>query len=292
MHGAWARPESRVATAEIREAERFCRRMARREAKNFYWGFISLSREQRTAIYALYDFARQVDDEADGSNGSAAGLRRHRERAHRCAQGLHSDPVTLVLARAVDRYGIPEHELQALIDGVEMDLVRTRYATWAELERYCRLVASTVGRMCVRVFGFTSPVALELADQLGIALQLTNILRDVREDAAMGRVYLPAEDLDRFGVREQDLLAGQPGAGWEVLVAFEAERAQGYFERGLGVLRYLPRRPAACVETMAGIYRSILRRIEREPRLPLQRRVSLSAAQKLAVVMGSWVRRG
>ncbi|HZV49511.1 MAG TPA: presqualene diphosphate synthase HpnD [Candidatus Dormibacteraeota bacterium] len=292
MREAWERSDGSAAAAEIREAERFCRRMARREAKNFYWGFISLPREQRTAIYALYDFARQVDDEADGSKGSAAGLRRHRERAHGCALGLHSDPVTLVLARAVDRYGIPERELQALIDGVEMDLVRSRYATWEELERYCRLVASTVGRMCVRVFGFDAPVALELADQLGVALQLTNILRDVREDAGMGRVYLPAEDLDRFGVDEAELLAGRPGPGWEALVAFEAERARGYFDRGLGVLHHIPRRPAACVETMAGIYRTILRRIERQPRLPLERRVSLSPARKLALVAGSWARRG
>ncbi|HZU18968.1 MAG TPA: squalene/phytoene synthase family protein [Candidatus Dormibacteraeota bacterium] len=294
MHEAWERSEGSPGAptaAEVREAERFCRRMARREAKNFYWGFVSLPRQQRTAIYALYDFARQVDDEADGG-GSAAGLRRHRERARGCALGLHSDPVTLVLARAMDRYGIPERELQDLIDGVEMDLVRTRYATWGELERYCRLVASTVGRMCVRVFGFDAPVALELADQLGIALQLTNILRDVREDASMGRVYLPAEDLDRFGVGEEELLAGRPGPGWEALVAFEAGRARGYFERGLGVLRHIPRRPAACVGTMAGIYRTILGRIEREPRLPLRRRASLSPARKLALVMGSWVHLG
>src|SRR5215471_8777181 len=132
------------ATLDMREAERFCQRMARREAGNFYWGFISLPHDQRVAIYALYDFARQVDDEADaaGRPHLAASLERHRRRARACAAGEPTDPVALVLAGAMRRYGIPESELQALIDGVQTDLTRTRYATWDELEGYCRLVAS------------------------------------------------------------------------------------------------------------------------------------------------------
>jgi 15-cis-phytoene synthase len=288
---AWERRDGAAADArDLREAERFCQRMARREAANFYWGFVSLPREQRVAIYALYDFARQVDDEADaaGRPHLAESLERHRRRARSCAAGEASDPVTLVLARAMGRYAIPESELQALIDGVQTDLTRTRYATWAELEGYCRLVASTIGRMCVRIFGFGDPAALERADELGVALQLTNILRDVREDAGMGRLYLPAEDLERFGVAEADLLAGLPGPGWEALVDFEARRARDRFATGLRVLELIPRRPAVCVATMAGIYQRILGMVERDPRLPLRRRASLSPAAKAAVMVRSW----
>src|SRR5215472_12748143 len=293
MSRAWDRFERPAGEAalDVREAERFCQRMARREAGNFYWGFISLPRDQRVAIYALYDFARQVDDEADaaGRPHLAASLAHHRQRAHGCAAGEASDPVTLVLASAMRRYAIPESELQALIDGVEADLTRTRYATWTDLEAYCRLVASTIGRMCVRIFGFEDPAALERADELGLALQLTNILRDVKEDGELGRVYLPGEDLERFGVIGADLLAGHPGPGWEALVDFEASRARALFATGLGVLRLIPRRPAACVATMAGIYRRILDMVERDPRLPLRRRASLTPAAKAAVMVRSWI---
>ncbi len=278
----------------LREAERYCQEMARREAKNFYWGFISLPPDQRVAIYALYDFARQVDDEADsaGRPRLEASLEGHRLRARECIHGRWSDPVTMVLTRAVQRYAIPESELLALIDGVQMDFTHSRYTTWAELEGYCRLVASTIGRMCVRIFGFEDPSALEHADELGIALQLTNILRDVKEDGELGRVYLPQDELERFGVSEAGLLAGRPGPNWEALVAFEAARAREYFRTGLRVLEQIPRRPAACVKTMAGIYQRILGMIERQPRLPLRRRASLSSGAKLALVLRSWAQRG
>src|SRR5262249_792085 len=145
----------------------------------------------------------------------------HRLRARECVHGRWSDPVTMVLTRAVQRYAIPVSELLALIDGVQMDFTHSRYATWAELEGYCRLVASTIGRMWVRISGFGAPSALELADDRGIALQLTNIPRDVKEDGELGRVYLPQDELERFGVSEEGLLGGRPGPTWEALVAFE-----------------------------------------------------------------------
>jgi phytoene synthase len=277
------------------EAERFCRAMARREAKNFYWGFISLPHEQRMAIYALYDFARQVDDDVDSAPRTdliPAKLAAQRDRVKRLEHSPEADPVMYVLARAVERYEIPQSELLALIDGVEMDCTTTRYATWPELREYCKLVASIVGRMCVRIFGFDDPRALDRADDLGLALQLTNILRDVREDAAMGRVYLPQEDLSRFGISDCDLLEGDPGEGWERLVAFETGRTRELFESGYQVLGYIPRRPAACVQTMAGIYERILEKIERDPRLPLRERAALSKSEKLRVVVASWLRPG
>jgi len=205
-------------------------------------------------------------------------------------RGEVDDPVMQVLSKAVRRYAIPEEELQALIDGVERDCTHTRYETWDELREYCRLVASVVGRMCVRIFGFTDDAALLRADDLGLALQVTNILRDVREDAEMGRIYLPQEDLRRFGIEEDAMLRGQPGEGWNALLKFEAQRARSLFKTGYQVLGYIPRRPAACVQTMAGIYERLLRKIERDPQLPLRERAALSKREKLQVVLESWLR--
>lgn len=268
--------------------------MARREAKNFYWGFISLPYDQRVAIYALYDFARQLDDEADATHAPhlPERLKTYRHRVKQCMRSEFSDPVMHVLARAVKRYQIPESELQALIDGVEIDSYRARYANWEELRGYCSLVASVVGRMCVRIFGFSDSAALERADDLGVALQVTNILRDVREDAELGRIYLPADDMRRFGISEEDLLRGVPGGGWAALVAFEARRARALYASGLRVLDYIPHRPAVCVKTMAGIYERILDKIECDPWLPLRGRASLSHFEKLRVMVGSWLQPG
>lgn len=274
-------------------AERFNRDMAKREAGNFYWGFISLGYHERMAIYALYNFARQVDDEADavGVENLPARLAVHRERISRCVRREYGDdPILRVLSEAVDRYGIPEAELQMLVDGVEMDFSRSRYATFDELRTYCNLVASVVGRMCVRIFGFDDPIALERADDLGLALQLTNILRDVREDAVdMKRVYLPQDELARFGIPEPALYDGDIYPGWSDLIAHNVARARRYFETGYDVLRYIPRRPGACVATMAGIYEELLKKIEREPGLPLRARAALSKTEKLRVVVRSWL---
>jgi phytoene synthase len=277
---------------DLRSSERYCHELARREAKNFYWGFISLPYDQRVAIYALYSFARQVDDEADGPNRREfpERLELHRERIRRCVQGEWNDPIMHVLANVVERYRIPESELLELVDGVELDFFRKRYRTWEELQGYCRLVASVVGRMCVRIFGFEDPSALQRADDLGLALQLTNILRDVREDAQMDRIYLPQEDLERFGIDEEQLFKGIPDDDWRRLVAFEADRARDLFVRGYGVLRLIPRRAAVCVHTMAGIYERILEKIERDPDFPLRGRTSLSPSEKLLVMVGSWLR--
>jgi 15-cis-phytoene synthase len=282
-----------VPQSDQHRAERFNRDMAKREAGNFYWGFISLGYHERMAIYALYNFARQVDDEADtvGLENLPARLQVHRERISRCIRGEYgNDPILRVLAEAVERYSIPEAELQMLVDGVEMDFSQSRYETFEDLRRYCTLVASVVGRMCVRIFGFSDPVALDRADDLGLALQLTNILRDVREDIVdMRRVYLPQEELRRFGIPEPALASGEIVRGWSDLISYSVVRAREYFESGYEVLRYIPRRPAACVQTMAGIYEELLKKIERDPALPLRARAALSKTEKLRVVVRSWL---
>jgi phytoene synthase len=274
-------------------AERFNRDMAKREAGNFYWGFISLGYHERMAIYALYNFARQVDDEADsvGLDNLPARLAVHRERISKAVRQEYGDDLILrVLSEAIQRYEIPEAELQMLVDGVEMDFTKSRYDTFEELRVYCTLVASVVGRMCVRIFRFSDPVALQRADDLGIALQLTNILRDVREDAHdMGRVYLPQDELARYGIPEAALAGGEIYPQWDEFIAHQVGRAREYFSSGYEVLKYIPRRPAACVQTMAGIYEELLKKIEREPGLPLRARAALSKREKLMVVVRSWL---
>jgi phytoene synthase len=274
----------------MRAAERFCEDMARREAANFYWGFIALPRQQRIAIYALYDFARQVDDDADleGRSSRHARLDHHRRRLRETRPGDTTDPVMGVLALAMRRYSIPIEELDMLIDGVAMDLTTTRYSTWDELGLYANLVASVVGRMCVRIFGFRDPIALERADELGVALQLINILRDVREDAARGRIYLPADELAAYGISEHDILEGRAAPGWNQFMAMQAARARRLHASGLRVTESIPTQPAVCVRTMAGIYLGILERIEAAPDLPLRGRARLSKAAKLGVMARSW----
>jgi 15-cis-phytoene synthase len=277
-------------------AERFNREMAKREAGNFYWGFISLGYHERMAIYALYNFARQVDDEADmgGTENLPARLAVHRQRIARCVRGDYGeDPIMRVLCEAIERYQIPQGELEMLIDGVEMDFSRSKYATFEDLRAYCNLVASVVGRMCVRIFGFSDPVALQRADDLGMALQLTNILRDVREDAIeMKRIYLPQDELQHFEIPEAYLTTGEIAPGWNDFIAYQVARAREFFVTGYEVLHYIPRRPAACVQTMAGIYEELLKKIEREPALPLRERAALSKTEKLRVVVRSWLSSG
>ncbi|HLJ69300.1 MAG TPA: squalene/phytoene synthase family protein [Chloroflexota bacterium] len=291
-------PTPVVAPQPALEADaRYCRDLTRREAANFYWGFVALPRRQRIAIYALYSFARQIDDDVDlaraGSEEAATRLAKtialHRERVHRCYAGRADDPVMRLLAEVVAECAIPRSELEELIDGVEMDLVVTSYESWEDLERYCRLVAATVGRMCVRIFGFTESEALHCADDLGVAMQLTNILRDVGEDRDRGRVYLPQADLRRFGLTVDHLHSPRP-RGWEPLVRFEVARAAARFESGCAVTSYIPRRAGVCVNTMAGIYQAVLQVIAREPHLPLEGRVLLSRRTKLSVMMKSWLK--
>lgn len=248
------------------DAYRACAQIARASGTSFYRGMRLLPKQKRDALFAIYAFARRVDDIADegGDPAQLEALRNWRERL--------DDPVYAALDDACTRFAIPVGALEDLIDGAEMDMRGTRYATFAELEVYCRRVAGSIGRLAVGVFGSTE---FELADRLGVAFQLTNILRDVTEDLANGRVYLPQEDLDRFAV---DLHA--PGDSFELLVRFEAARAERWYEDGLQLLGRLDRPSASSVAAMATAYRRLLRRIERDPAAVLTRRVSLPAWEK------------
>ena len=286
-------------SSSIEESEQYCQELTRREARNFYWGFVALPRRQRIGIYSLYSFSRQVDDDVDLNGDPAVALSRIRAQRDRiesiyqngsAREELDRDPVLRVLNETVREFAIPREELLALVRGVEMDVENQRYASWSELELYTRHVASAVGRMTTRIFGFTDLAALEHADALGTALQITNILRDVREDFDLGRVYLPQDDMAAFGVSERNLGGSDGGSGWEDLVRFEAARARSYYENGLQIIDYIPRRASACVLTMSGFYRKILAQIENDPLLPLRQRARLRKRTKLKVMLRSWLR--
>ena len=279
---------------ELSAAYRHCQALTRREAKNFYYGFMLLPAKQRRAIYAAYAFARECDDIVDAglpAEEASARLAAQRELLDRCLEGSPHGPVFLALADAVRRYGIPHDYFHRLIEGVETDLTVRRYATFEELKRYCYLVASVVGLISIEIFGYEGgEEARGHAADLGIALQLTNILRDVQEDLQRGRIYLPGDELTRFGYKDDYVRRGVADEAFHKLMAYQVARAELYFERGRMLLPFLPRRARACVGVMAGIYKSILDDIARRPETVLSRRVSLSAGQKLALAGRELVR--
>ena len=239
-----------------------------------------LPRRRRDALFAVYAFARRVDDIADGPlPPEEKRVRLDRVRSSFAARDEHPDDAVLVaLADVCRRYPVPLEAFDDLIDGAQMDVDETRFATFDELVVYCRRVGGSIGRISVGVFGARQRErALELADRLGVALQLTNVLRDVGEDLAHGRVYLPAEDLASF---ESELGDGDPGERFGELVLFEAIRAEAWYDHGLELLHLLDRASATSVAAMAGAYRRLLRRIEREPEAVLTRRVSLASWEK------------
>ena len=256
----------------------YCQTVTRREAANFYYGIRLLPKDRRNALCAIYALARRVDDIGDGSAAREEKLRRLDEERRKLASidTAYDDPVLVALADAVLRFPIPVDAFGELIDGVEMDVAGTRYETFADLLPYCRRVAGAIGRLSLGVFEARDrETASVYADDLGVAFQLTNILRDIREDLENGRVYLPAEDLERFGC---DLCT--PNERIDELIRFEADRARAWFESGLRLLPLLDRQSAACVGAMAGIYRRLLGRIERRPELVLRGRVSLPTWEK------------
>lgn len=279
---------------EVAVAYDYCQALAKREARNFYYGFMLLPFEQRRAIYAAYAFARECDDIVDGDlppDESARLLGAQRRRLDDCLAGEPDGPVFEALGDAVAHFGIPREYLYELMDGVQMDLEVRRYADFSSLRTYCRKVASVVGLISIEVFGYRGDdIARKHAEDLGIALQLTNILRDLQEDAERGRVYVPQEEIEAFGYSERELFSGVVSPEFRRLAAFQAARARDQFAEGRKLLPYLPRRARACVGVMAGIYESVLSGIERDPGVVFQRRLSLSSGRKLALAGRELVR--
>mgnify|MGYP001220312647 CR=1 FL=1 len=309
---------------ELAHSFRYCRGVARREAKNFYYSFLVLPAAKRDALCAVYAFMRYCDDIADspGAPATKRGFLDAWQAALAAAMrgDCSSHPILPAFRQTVEQFAIPPRLFEELIEGAAMDLTPRRYATFDELREYCYRVASVVGLVCIRIFGIVergelrdespgkskaapaglstlnSPLstsAAELhAEQLGIAFQLTNILRDIPEDAAMGRVYLPQEDLAAFQYAEVDLLAGVVDDRFLALMKVEAQRARDYYEQARPLLPMLHPSSRPCLAAMYGIYGGILDRIERQGYNVFAGRASLSAWQKLGVAAASWVRYG
>jgi len=263
-----------------------CRRVARDSGSSFYAGMRLLPADRRNALFAVYALARRIDDVADDDGAPADKLVRLGEIRTDLEQLEESvDPGLVALADASARFPIPLAVFGELIDGAEMDVRGTRYETFLDLERYCRCVAGSIGRLSLGVFGCSERErAAPLADTLGIALQIGNILRDVSEDAANGRVYLPREDLERFGCEASGARFEGP---IELVIAFEAERGLGRLRAGLGLVPLIDRRSGSCVLAMAGKYRRLLERIAGEPSLVLQGRLTLRPWEKGLVLARS-----
>lgn len=265
-----------------------CEHVTRTQAGNFYWGIRLLPGPKRRALCAVYALAREIDDIGDGDLPTEAKARALQQTRERLADiGPHADePVLAALGHAFQRLPLPLPAFGELIDGVEMDVRGTTYETFDDLVVYCRRVAGAIGRLSLGVFGAENMErASPLADALGVALQLTNILRDVREDYRNGRIYLPREDLERFDCRlDPDV---QPSPRFAEMMRFQTGRAGEWFDEGLRLRPMLDPRSSACAGAMAGIYRRLLQRIERDPAAVLRGRVALPAWEKALVAAQS-----
>jgi len=287
----------------LAEAYAYCRRVTQQSSSNFYYAFRLLPTEQHNALCALYAFCRFMDDIADQPEskvppGQATSRSEHltgllnlwRQELQRCYAGTSLHPISQALADTVRRFPIAQAHLSGIIDGVEMDLHRIRYQTFTELYDYCYHVASLVGLVCIEIFGYHNSCARAYAINLGVAFQLTNILRDVGEDAQRNRIYLPREDLVRFGYGEEELRAGVYNATFTGLMAFEGKRAKEYYHRAVTNLAPEDRRSLAAAEAMRLIYKRLLNKIEAQHFKVFATRMTLPTAAKIGLALAAWGR--
>jgi phytoene synthase len=268
--------------------------LTRRSGSNFYYSFLSLPRSKRQAMYALYAFCRTVDDAVDQSGGGPGEQRRAlaewRSDLRRVYAGRPTRPIAVELAEAVRTYPIRPEHLDAILSGVEMDIDKRRYESFEELHEYCYRVAAAVGLCCIEIFGYTDPRARDYAENLGVALQLTNIMRDLRTDADRGRIYLPLDELRRFGYSEEDLLRGRYTQAYFELMRFQADRTHAYYRAARAARPRVDRRRLVAAEIMGVIYHRLLRAIEARRFHVFERRIRLSAPRKLALALGVYLR--
>lgn len=285
-----------LAHYSVTESYRYCRGVARKRAKNFYYSFLLLEKGQRDAMCAIYAFMRHCDDLSDepGYREKEALQRKitiWRMELDRVLRGAITDnPIWPAFHDAVQRYSIPHRFFREMIDGVASDIEPRRIQTFEELYGYCYHVASVVGLAVIYIFGFTSPRALMLAEKCGIAFQLTNILRDVREDAALGRIYLPGEDLDRFGVTGDQLRTGTEDERFRELMRFEAARARGCYEESAPLSDLISPASRPSLWALREIYQRLLTRIERSDYSVLSRRINVPTSTKVGVLLRAFLR--
>jgi phytoene synthase len=267
--------------------------VTRKSRSNFYYSFLFLAKEKREAMYAVYAFCRSVDDIADGQASGAekrGRLDEWRRELDRCYEGKPGHPISVRLAQSMRCFPIPKELFEELIAGVEMDLTQHRYPTFRDLYEYCYRVAGVVGLMCIEIFGYRNPKAKDYAVNLGVALQLTNIMRDVRVDAERGRIYLPQEELARFGYTEEELLRGAYTPTFVELMRFSAARARRYFQNARELLAAEDRRSLVAAEIMGAIYYQLLEAIEASGYRVFDRTITLPTTHKLWIALSVWAR--
>jgi phytoene synthase len=272
--------------------DQYCQQKAAASGSSFYYAFLFLPPARRRAITALYAFCREVDDVVDETSDAplaATKLAWWRQEVGLLFDGKPQHPVSCALQPALEPYGLTAERLNEIIDGVEMDLTQTRYLDFAGLERYCHRVAGVVGQLAAGIFGYRDPRTLEYARALGIAFQLTNIIRDVGEDARRNRIYLPIEDLQRHGVSAADVLLGRHSEAFAALMGFQAARARDWYALALSMLPAEDRRAQRPGLIMAAIYRTLLDEIERDGFQVLRQRTSLTPLRKLWVAWKTWL---
>jgi len=273
--------------------DEYCQQKAAASGSSFYYSFLFLPSERRRAITAVYAFCREVDDVVDETRDAGvaqAKLAWWRDELAALFLGTPSHPVTQALQPFIDaRFGITRERLDAVIDGMELDLRQNRYLDYAALQRYAHLVAGVVGEMSASIFGFVNPQTIQYAGRLGRALQLINIIRDVGDDARRGRIYLPLDELQRYGVKAADLLAARYVEGFVPLMRFQAERARAQYREALSQLPPEDRRSQRAGLIMGAIYVSLLDEIERENFQVLQQRIALTPLRKLWIAWKTWV---
>ncbi len=264
--------------------DEYCRQRAARSGSSFYYSFLFLPAERRRAITALYAFCREVDDVVDEVSEPAVAktkLAWWRQEVAEMFAGTPQHPVTSALRPHLGVFGLPRAHFEAILDGMAMDLEHVRYPDFATLRQYCHRVAGVVGLMAAEIFGVSDPRTRDYAQELGLALQLTNIIRDVGEDARRGRIYLPHDELERYGVTASDILRGRRSTAFETLMRFQAERARTCYERAEATLPAVDRRAQRPGLIMAALYRTLLAEIERDGFQVLDRRTSLTPLRKL-----------
>jgi phytoene synthase len=272
--------------------DQYCQQKAAASGSSFYYSFLFVPPERRRAITALYAFCREVDDVVDEAGDPQLAQTRlawWRAEVGRLVAGDPQHPVTRALAPAIERFGVTAERLNEIIDGMQMDLTQSRYLDFAGLQRYCYHVAGVVGLLSAGVFGYRDARTLEFAKDLGIAFQLTNIIRDVGEDVRKNRIYLPMEDLKTFGVTAADLSGARYGEAFVELMRFQARRAESYYEKALAELPAEDRRAQRPGLIMAAIYRTLLAEIERDAFRVLDRRTSLTPLRKLWIAWKTWL---
>ena len=279
-------------TTNLDFAYRHCQRIAKTHAKNFYYAFRVLPPRKRRAIYATYAFCRYCDDIADEPRPLDEKRRLFEETRTRLADAFEGrktyEPVFAALADAAQRFSIPAAYFEEVIAGVEMDLAQDRYHSFDDLRRYCYGVASVVGLICLEIFEYTDASARDHAIDLGLAMQLTNIIRDVAEDAQRGRIYLPLDEVASFGYSEQKLFESSATPEFMELMRFQAERARGYFASGRRLMPLLSPDSRACPATLLSVYSTILDRIESSGFDVFERRIGLGTGEKLLIAARLW----